>query len=80
MTKQTAVEWLTEQIKEYDFSLTDDLYVIEIPVWILKEKIEIAKEMEKGEHKFFFDCGRQFQLTGEGTFTQVDNETYRGDK
>ena len=47
MTKQTAVEWLVEQIVEYDFSPRDNTYLIEIPSWILKERIEKAKEMEK---------------------------------
>jgi hypothetical protein len=45
--KQTSVEWLVEQIKEYDFSPRDNTYLIEIPSWILKEKIEQAKAMEK---------------------------------
>lgn len=34
--------------------------------------------MEKEQKKFMFDCGRQYQLTGEGTFTEVYNETYKG--
>jgi hypothetical protein len=45
--KQSAVEWLSEQIKEYDFSPRDNTYLIEIPSWILKEKIDQAKQMEK---------------------------------
>jgi acid stress-induced BolA-like protein IbaG/YrbA len=47
--KQTAVEWLVEQIKDYDFADIKDneYYFIQIPTWILKEKIEQAKEMEK---------------------------------
>jgi hypothetical protein len=45
--KQTAVEWLVEQIKEYDFSPKDNTYLIEIPSWIWTEKFEQAKEMEK---------------------------------
>jgi hypothetical protein len=44
---KTAVECLVDQIKEYDFSPRDNTYLIEIPSWILKEKIEQAKEMEK---------------------------------
>jgi hypothetical protein len=45
--KQTAVEWLEEQLKEYDFSPRDNTYLIEIPSWIWTEKLEQAKEMEK---------------------------------
>lgn len=47
MSKQTAVEWLVEQLKEYDFGTDDEYYVIKIPSWILTEKEEQAKEMEK---------------------------------
>jgi hypothetical protein len=47
--KQNAVDWLVEQIKEYDFSPRDNTYLIEIPSWIFKEKIDIAKKMEKGQ-------------------------------
>jgi hypothetical protein len=47
MSEQTAVEWLIEQIKEYDFSSRDNTYLIEIPSWIFKEKIDKANEMFK---------------------------------
>jgi hypothetical protein len=80
MSKQTAVEWLLEQLKEYDFSPRENTYLIEIPSWILTEKEEQAKAMEKEQHKLFFDCGRQYQLTGEGTFTEVNNEICGADK
>jgi hypothetical protein len=40
------------------------------------ELFKQAKEMEKEKQKYFFDCGRQYQLTGEGTFNEVYNETY----
>jgi hypothetical protein len=81
MSKQTAVEWLTEQIKEYDFSLTDDLYVIEIPVWILKEKIEQAKEMEREQIEDAYQLG--FEDGDSNVPIYVDkkeyyNQTYGG--
>jgi hypothetical protein len=61
--KQTAVDWLVEEIhKNMEF----------IPVHIQEQ----AKEMEIDQHKEMFDCGRQFQLTGEGTFKQVHEELY----
>jgi len=49
MTKQTAVDWLIEQLKEYDFADIKDseYYIIKIPAWVLTEKQEKAKEMEK---------------------------------
>jgi|688.fasta_scaffold916909_1 hypothetical protein len=65
MTKQTAVEWLA-------------LYIKSITSLNCDEIIEKAKEMEKEKQKYFFDCGRQYQLTGEGTFNEVYNETYGG--
>ncbi len=47
--KQTAVEWLVEQLKEYDFANIKDQenYIIKIQSWVLAEKIEQAKEMDK---------------------------------
>lgn len=49
MSKQTAVEWLIDQLKEYDFADIKDSenYIIKIPAWILTEKQEKAKEMER---------------------------------
>jgi hypothetical protein len=46
---QTAVEWLAEQIKEYDYApiTNTDEYAIVIPVWIFKYKVNEAIEMEK---------------------------------
>jgi hypothetical protein len=46
--KQTAVEWLVEQIKDYDFApLNTKDYEIIIPIGILESKVEQAKAMEK---------------------------------
>ena len=49
MSKQTSVDWLIEQLKEYDFAdiKNSENYIIKIPAWILTEKQEKAKEMEK---------------------------------
>jgi hypothetical protein len=47
---------------------------------LTEEEIKSFKEMEK-IHKFYmFNCGRQYQITGEGTFKQVYQETYGDDK
>jgi hypothetical protein len=59
--KQTAVEWLVEQIKEYDFSPRDNTYLIEIPSWIFKEKIEQANAMHKQEIINTYRDGRSDQ-------------------
>ena len=47
--KQTAVEWLVNELKKYDSAGLKDQsnYVIEMPTHILTELEEQAKEMEK---------------------------------
>jgi len=67
MKKQTAVDLLVSILNKEGFApvLTD-------------EEIQQAKQIEKEQHEYFFSCGRQYQLNGEGTFTQVHNETYGG--
>jgi len=75
--KQTAVEWQFEQLfnsfeKFNNRECTFNDFLI--------RNLEIrkqAKEMEKEQKKFFFECGRNFQLTGEGTFEEVCNETFK---
>ena len=47
--KQSSIDWLIEQLKEYDFSPRENTYLIEIPSWIFTEKIEQAKAMHKEE-------------------------------
>ena len=67
--KQTAVEWLVDFFESGATSREEWL--------IAKDK---AKVMESEQKEYFFNCGRQYQLTGEGTFTEIYNETYGGDK
>jgi hypothetical protein len=62
--KKTAVEWFIRELEKQG-----------VRYFRLSEK---ALKMEKKQQKYFFDCGRQYQLTGEGTFNQVHNETYGG--
>ena len=64
----TAVEWLLEQL--------ETKYNINIERLSVTDK---AKAMDKEQKEYFFNCGRQYQLTGEGTFTEVYNETYKID-
>ena len=73
---RTAGEWLIGKLQTQDGTYRGFCNIA-----ITHEKILIqAKEMEKEKQKYFFDCGRQYQLTGEGTFNQVYNETYGGNK
>jgi len=68
MSKQTAVEWLLQRFEDGDMYNVEDFQFIKLQ----------ALAMEKEQKKFMFDCGRQYQLTGEGTFTEVYQETYKG--
>ncbi len=71
MSKQTAVHWLMEQVADEENQKT-----LSGEQW--KDIVEQAIQMEKEQNEYFFNCGRQYQLTGEGTFKQVHNETYGG--
>lgn len=76
MEKQTAVEWLIECLEKLEYDLEKgnislDDYIINTK-WIKNR----AKEKEKEHNEYFFNCGRNYQLTGEGTFTETYNETY----
>ena len=53
--KQSSIEWLIEQLKEYDFSEEDDTYVIKIQSWVLTEKHEQAKAKYEHEMCVFAD-------------------------
>jgi hypothetical protein len=69
---QTAVEWLIWEFSEILGAIKtepmQDLLIV--------DAINKAKQMDTEQKRNMFDCGRQYQLTGEGTFTEVYNETY----
>jgi len=65
--QQTAVEWL------YNELLNSEPNILE---W--NKLLEQAKEMDKEQKLNMFNCGRQYQATGEGTFKQVYKEIYGG--
>ena len=75
MAQQTAVEWLVEQLKEYDFTSTNG--VIKIPTWVLTKIKEQAKQMEKEQlHKCAsFWRGKECEIEKK-IFEQYYNETY----
>ena len=82
---QTAVEWLVEQIKDYDFTdpKTNEYLIFKIPLYSFIEKIEQAKEKEKEQiieaRIDGITCAAAFQempskyTTGE----QYYNQTYK---
>jgi hypothetical protein len=75
--KQSSIEWLIEQLKEYDFSNEDDTYVIKIQSWVLTEKHEQAKSMHKEEITQAFDEGQEYEYQYHINSTpKFDSETY----
>ncbi len=65
MNKQTAVDWLEKAYWDNKGTLS-------------QKHFDQAKAMHKEESELLFECGRNFQLTGEGTFNKVYNENYGG--
>ena len=61
MAQQTAVEWLVEQIKDYDFTdpKTNEYLIFKIPIYSFIEKIEQAKEKEKEQIIDDFETGKE---------------------
>jgi hypothetical protein len=71
--KQTAIEWLEEQIK-------DIFYVAEASEITKKFKsvYEQAKQMEKEDMESAYFCGSCDRMNDEGSFEQHYKETYGG--
>jgi hypothetical protein len=69
----TAVKWLAEQLKEYDFADIKDNenYIIKIPAWVLAEKEEQAKQIEKEREFQFFKAGQDSMEEGGKSFDQL---------
>lgn len=70
--KQTSVEFL---IKEFS-DIIGPLDTKPMQDLLMMDAMKMAKAMEKEHNEYFFNCGRNYQLTGEGTFTETYNETY----
>jgi len=80
MPKQTAVEWLVEQIKDYNSS-NDDNY-IRISSWNFNRWIEDSKDQHKEE---IIEAYRESMLNGQNGLKWYDKgaisyfkETYKG--
>jgi len=73
---KTAVQWyIEERSKLFDLFLSSDMSISEYHN--MQKNIEDkALAMEREQHKFNFECGRNYQLTGEGTFEETQTETY----
>ena len=88
MKQQTAVEWLIEQFKDYDFTpaSNNEEYVIIMPQWIFNAKRDEAKEMEKQQMIDAVKYGYNGHKIGHYTpnfreqqelFEQYYNETFK---
>ena len=73
----TAVEWYIENVKLTEIKYLDDKITTKELDIIINNIGDQAKEMERRQQEYFINCGRQYQLTGEGTFTKVYNETFK---
>ena len=83
--QQTAVEWLVEQFKEYDFADVKDTenYIIKMQSFVLTEKLDKAKEMDKEQKRK--DCNyweqmgvlKALKVPNRKTFEQYYTETYK---
>ena len=80
--KQTAVNVLKQHIQDaIEKTVVDNHYESGYKQCLIdiQNKIDDGLlQMEKEHNEYFFNCGRQYQLTGEGTYKQVYNETYGG--
>ena len=72
--KQTAVEWLIKEFSE----ILGPIKTGDMQHLLLVDAMKQAKVMDMEQKQNMFDCGRQYQLTGEGTFKEVYEEMYGG--
>jgi hypothetical protein len=78
--KQTAVEWLVEQLTEVDYNCINKTFLQSdktLAGYKLRELLQQAKEMEK-EHmcKFAYKCHNHHKVYGDFNIEQYYNETY----
>ncbi len=75
----------SKQQKAYKQQTAVEQLISKIPLGIRMQLAELgvdfeqAKERDKEQKLNMFNCGRQYQVTGEGTFKQVYQEIYGGD-
>jgi hypothetical protein len=72
MGKQTAVEFLIKEFSE----ILGPLETKPMQDLLLVDAIKRAKQMDMEQKRNMFDCGRKYQLTGEGPFKEVYEEMY----
>lgn len=78
--QQSAVDWLFEQLTEVDYNCINKTFLQNnnsMAGYKLRELFDQAKELFKQQSEFMFECGRNFQMTADGTFNEVYNETFK---
>jgi hypothetical protein len=70
--KQTAVEFLIKEFSE----ILGPLETKPMQDLLMMDAMKQAKQMDIEQKRNMFGCGRQYQLTGEGTFKEVYEEMY----
>jgi hypothetical protein len=88
--QQMGVEWLVEQFKEYDFADVKDTenYIIKMQSFVLTEKLEKAKEIEKERmigllkwmNKIASENPMRLETDDDDIVQQYYNEIYGDDK
>ena len=80
--KQSSVSMLIAEIQRRVAIIQSEPQTMarELMIDNLSVDLEQYEAMHKEESQKIFECGRNFQLTGEGTFQQVYNETFGGNK
>ena len=76
--KQSSIEFYDEKSRDLiHMYVNGDIDVREL-LTMRHNLFYDAEAMHKEESELLFECGRNFQLKGEGTFNEVYNETFGG--
>ena len=76
--QQTAVEWFSSEslrliVRLENKEISTGEYAVSYFELLFK-----SQAMDKEQKLNMFNCGRQYQVTGEGTFKQIYQEIYGG--
>jgi hypothetical protein len=78
MSKQTAVEWLIEQLNYLQSTKNERSLILQLDLY--EEYCEEAKAMEKEQLENAYFNGGADNMNDEGSFKEYYIETYGGDK
>jgi hypothetical protein len=78
MSKQTAVEWLIEQLNYLQSTKNERSLILQLDLY--EEYCEEAKAMEKEQLENAYFNGGADNMNDEGSFKEYYNKTYGGDE